>query len=65
MGDRESPICPVCRQSFKDFRGRRVHQRVAHPREFHGEEAQALSAFEALHLGARNINKEIRERGKY
>ncbi|MPC38978.1 hypothetical protein E2C01_032499 [Portunus trituberculatus] len=79
MGDRESPICPICRQFFKDFRGRRVHQRVAHPREFHGEEAQALSAgsrrvrwdpeelammaaFEALHLGARNINKEIRER---
>lgn len=79
MGDDKSPTCPICRQSFKDYKGRRVHQKVAHPREFHGEEAQALSAgsrrvrwdpeelammaaYEALHLGARNINKEIRER---
>ena len=35
-----SPSCPHCERSFSTFKGRRVHERVAHPDAFHSEAQQ-------------------------
>ena len=37
-----SPVCPVCGLRYRNYQGRRVHERYAHPEAFHTKEADRL-----------------------
>ena len=74
VGDR-SPECPTCWQLCADYKGRRVHERLAHPEAFHLAEDMRLAArpkprwdpeeltlmvsFERSHQGMRAMNIAI------
>ena len=70
-----SPECPTCGQLCADYKGRRVHERLARPEAFHlaedrklaarpkswwdPEELALMAAFERAHPGMRAMNIAI------
>ncbi len=43
-GHANSPTCPTCGETFKSFKGRRLHERRKHPAEFHEAAAAGIRA---------------------
>ena len=74
-GTQDSPTSPICRVSFANYQGRRVHERAKHPEQFHGaeaarlearpkarwdpEEVRLMAAFERDHRRVRDLNERI------